>query len=212
MKPYFITGLPRSRTAWLANLLTWGDSFCFHEATDGCGSIEDLKGVLASVPFGTRHVGNSDPNLGLVPEALVQTFPGCRVVSIYRPLDECVQAEWHAMNQDKDLMVEGMTMDGIESLMRRASDGIAHILKALPKDRRMIVLYDDLDREATVKAIWRFCVPNTSFPQLRYEMLQDLRVTQIFSKVLKRHPTQPFRKLIEDAGILETRAAVTSGA
>ena len=30
MNSFLITGLPRSRTAWLANFLTYGDSICLH--------------------------------------------------------------------------------------------------------------------------------------------------------------------------------------
>ncbi len=30
-KHFFVTGLPRSRTAWLANLLTTDRTLCFHE-------------------------------------------------------------------------------------------------------------------------------------------------------------------------------------
>ena len=40
---FFITGLPRSRTAWLANWFTYGHTFCFHEACRKVGKIEELK-------------------------------------------------------------------------------------------------------------------------------------------------------------------------
>lgn len=41
-------GLPRSRTAWLANFLTQGDHFCFHEGINGCPSIADYKVKLGN--------------------------------------------------------------------------------------------------------------------------------------------------------------------
>jgi hypothetical protein len=207
MKPYFITGLPRSRTAWLANLLTWNDSFCFHEATFGCGSMDEFKAVLEGAPLGTRYVGDSDPNLGLIAESIVQTFPGCRVVAIHRPLADCLKSEWEAMTWDGNSAFENTTQEHIRTLMEQASLGIAHILRSLPKERQMMVRFEDLDKPDVIRGIWGFCAPSTPFPTARYEMLQDLRVTQIFTKVINRHPTMPFQKLIENAAVLENRAA-----
>lgn len=197
MKPYFITGLPRSRTAWLANLLTWGDSFCFHEATTGCSSMEQLKATLETVPIGTRHIGNSDPNLGLIAQSIMETFPQCRVVLIHRPLEECVDAEFNAMTWEGLSDFDDVTKAKLTKLMREASLGMAHLARSLPAKRVLMVGYSDLDDEGIVRGIWNFCVPNTPFPTMRYRMLQNLRVTQIFKKVLRQYPEQPFRKLIE---------------
>ena len=43
---FFVLGLPRSRTAWLANFLTCDGHFCFHEGIDGCRSIDDYEKKL----------------------------------------------------------------------------------------------------------------------------------------------------------------------
>lgn len=49
-KQFFITGLPRSRTAWLANFLSTGDVICLHEAT-----VQEFEDVIASGNY--THVG-----------------------------------------------------------------------------------------------------------------------------------------------------------
>jgi hypothetical protein len=40
---FLVLGLPRSRTAWLANFLTYGDITCTHEGLNGCATLEDYK-------------------------------------------------------------------------------------------------------------------------------------------------------------------------
>lgn len=210
--PYFITGLPRSRTAWLANFLTWGDSFCYHEATFGCENIEDLRRTLETVPHNVRDVGDADPNIGLIHDDILKAFPDCRVVFILRDLEDCVQGEWHAMVEDGS-PVQGATEGQLRNLMRKATNGLSHLFTSLPTHSRLLVRYDSLDTESKVRSIWTFCLPETPFPQQRYEMLRDLRVTQIMGNVLRRNPTQPFLKWLEnDAPILENRTAVHCGA
>jgi hypothetical protein len=43
MTPFMITGLPRSRTAWLARFLTYGGRVCVHEPTYRWTSPSDLE-------------------------------------------------------------------------------------------------------------------------------------------------------------------------
>lgn len=45
---FFVIGLPRSRTAWLANFLTYDNNFCYHEGIEGCQSIEEYKKKLGN--------------------------------------------------------------------------------------------------------------------------------------------------------------------
>ena len=40
---FMIVGLPRHRTAWLANFFTYDDLFCYHEGIDNCYSLFDYK-------------------------------------------------------------------------------------------------------------------------------------------------------------------------
>lgn len=198
MRPYFISGLPRSRTAWLATFLTHADSFCHHEATIGCDSMVSLKNALGKVPIGTHHIGDADPNLGLIPQSILDTFPRSKFVFIHRDLEECVDSEWTAILWEKLTDQEDVTKDGIRELMKEASLGLAHLARSIPEKQRIIVPFAALDKQQTVRQIWDFCVPGTAFPFHRYQQLQDLRVTQIFRKVLLRHPNQPFHKLIDE--------------
>jgi len=46
---FFVLGLPRSRTAWLANFLTYDGNFCYHEGLDGCHTIEEYYNKVDGV-------------------------------------------------------------------------------------------------------------------------------------------------------------------
>ena len=47
---FMILGLPRSRTAWLANFMTYNDFFCMHEGMRGCKTVDEyLKQFTSGV-------------------------------------------------------------------------------------------------------------------------------------------------------------------
>ena len=87
MTPFFITGLPRSRTAWLANFFTTQTAFCFHDrCKDGWTAAwveQSLKMVAqgfvpGSPPARYTHVGDADSGLMLIAPQLVVMFPDAR--------------------------------------------------------------------------------------------------------------------------------------
>jgi len=71
---FFVAGLPRSRTAWLANFLTCGERFCFHEALNGCDSIEQYRQKLGP--------DKGDSSTGLMLIDLNKLYPDAPVVII----------------------------------------------------------------------------------------------------------------------------------
>lgn len=86
---FFITGLPRSRTAWFSAMFTATDDvFCYHDGLNGCKSLEEFKDKLSrrKEPI----VGDSDSGLLLVD--LDRHFPGCKKVLIRRDPEECKES------------------------------------------------------------------------------------------------------------------------
>lgn len=61
--PFYIGGLPRSRTAWWAVATTTANSICHHEPGPGIGAYEDAR-ALWEAPS-DLSVGISDAGLGL---------------------------------------------------------------------------------------------------------------------------------------------------
>jgi hypothetical protein len=76
---FFVTGLPRSRTAWLANFLTY-EKFCFHEGMNGCYSLADYKEKLGE--------DNGDSNTALALIDVEKEFPHCPVLVIHGDINK----------------------------------------------------------------------------------------------------------------------------
>ena len=83
--PLLITGLPRSRTAWLSVAATAHDSICHHDITQYLGQWQDI------FPFwrGAKHTwtGIADHGLGFhLPEIIERANP--RVLIVERPVGQ----------------------------------------------------------------------------------------------------------------------------
>ncbi len=86
-RKFWITGLPRCRSAWFANLLTYGDSFCYHDAFLGLDKLEDIREKLSkSRPWAT-NIGISDPALVLFWERMVEWYPDAKWIVVWRDVD-----------------------------------------------------------------------------------------------------------------------------
>jgi len=70
---FFILGLPRSRTAWLANFLTYDGLFCYHEASNGCKTVEEYKDKLKDC---------GDANTGMAFFKIEEMFPDSKFIVI----------------------------------------------------------------------------------------------------------------------------------
>src|ERR1700733_5492623 len=87
---FFVTGLPRRRASSLANFLTYGHSFCFHELSRNEPHWSGMKKTLDAVDMGA--VGTSDSGfLNYYHEAL-RDFPEAALVTIRRDPEEAASS------------------------------------------------------------------------------------------------------------------------
>lgn len=156
MTPYFICGLPRSQTAWIANYLTFEDSFCFHDALKDCqDGISRLRGIMEAV--GASYVGNSDPANALVQDGLIKEFPNAKWVVIDRPFSEVRRA------------VDALGMDS--SRLHYLQGKIEELrLKVSP----LVVPHGALHE--SIKDIAKFVDPGFRYCEARHKMLVHLNV------------------------------------
>lgn len=140
------------------------------------------------------HVGDADPSAGLFAWEINHTFPKSRFVFINRPEQDCVESEFRAMLEDGSPQFLGNTKSSIQRLVSKAAKGLDDLYRSIPKERKILTSFAELEQEDTIKWIWKFCLPNVEFPLLRYRMLDGLRVTQIFRKAL---PTVSNEALLE---------------
>lgn len=74
MLKYIIIGMPRSRTTWLANFLTTGDSVCLHDPF-GKYSLSELNKI-----YPEKTVGISDTSLYMAGAKFINSLPYKKVI------------------------------------------------------------------------------------------------------------------------------------
>jgi hypothetical protein len=138
--PFCVLGLPRSRTAWLANFLSYGDRECRHEGTATMGSFDE---VLATLRAG---VGLSDTMLGLRAEDIARALPATRMVVVRRDI-----AQVRASMARIGYPMAGHFLEHLAQKLDRAS-WLPHAI---------VVRFEELNDKATCAWIFRHCLGET---------------------------------------------------
>lgn len=171
--PYFIIGLPRSRTAWLANLLTYGNSYCWHEASRYVAGMAMLPAFMNRRR--AKYRGNSDSGLCGNPYLILNLFPTSKFVFIHRPVRACIKS---AVEQFPEIP-PCVTDKSIQACQQ----GFIDLNCGVKPGQKINFEYDQLNNLETLREIWRFCIPGVKFDRERAEMLQQMRVDTVFAKM-----------------------------
>lgn len=182
---FYITGLPRSRTAWLSVAMSdWRVSACLHEplvrVTYGRPAqvhpidrdiIPGTEGVdvaeLARMLDATRcpRTGISDAGLPIVAPELPELMPG-PILIVWRDPTEVIDSLTAYLGGDRDVHAGGVAL-----MHQKLQDfGLRH------KDRALIVNFEDLSSMAIMRSIWTHLLPGVPFQRRRIESLQRLRI------------------------------------
>jgi hypothetical protein len=162
-KYFFILGLPRSRTAWFANLFTTDKTHCFHEIGLFYDD-ENLLRILASVE--KEYVGISEPNPQLY-FRITELYPDSPIVLISRRTVDATESFLKAFNiTDRD------EKRIFCNLMFRYHHYINRIIE---ENRAMVKQYTDLNDDE-IADIWRYCIPGINPDLLRIKQLQEFNV------------------------------------
>jgi hypothetical protein len=163
MQNFFIFGLPRSRTAWVANLLCWSHSFCYHEAFATLQlKEEDLKREFQQFP-NWYIVGNSDSANLLKTDWILENFPTAKLVYLERS-EEAVTRSMEKVQPD---LAHAIPM--LREMARFAKQQI--------HNRGGLII--DVDRwcPADTFQLWNYCLPDIPYPKERNDQLEWMRVT-----------------------------------
>jgi hypothetical protein len=166
MNTFFITGFPRSRTAWLANFLTYGDSFCFHEATKYSNEIRDIKELFQSTS--KLYVGNSDSYIPFFAQALHSLFPDAKWVFIERDMDDVARSLNRIFPGHDHQKLLSMSLPFLDFVKKEYSP--------------LMVKYEDLESMEECQKIWDYCIPTNEFDTERWKMLTMLKTEIMFNK------------------------------
>ena len=157
MTPFFITGLPRSRTAWLANYFSYGNTVCLHDLLHRL-TIYEIGGRILKT--GCANGGYADPALLLYWEAILEDVPAAKWLIVERDIEDVARTWDQVIGQDStpELYAYKQTLEGLK---RRAG-------------RVLTVEFEDLN--SRLDEIERFLAPGFQCPGWRREMLLGLNV------------------------------------
>lgn len=166
---FFITGLPRSRTSWIANFFTYNDSFCFHEATRFCMNMRDLSEFMHS--HRATNIGNADPALLYIMDDLVDFFPEAKIVLIERELHETIDSfiDFYTSYVYKDIQ------EWIERLYEKME-------QIKQKYEVFTVKHGDLNQMSECKRMWDYLLPGEPFDEKRWNLLDELYINKLVDK------------------------------
>jgi hypothetical protein len=157
MRPFFITGLPRCRTAWLANYLSYGDTICLHDMAHHLtfAEIEDIQRKS-----GCSNVGYADPALLLRWRTLIDDVPKARWLVVERDPEDVARTWDDVLGQDSrmELLAYQNELEGL----KRTAGGV------------LTVAFDDINTR--LGEIERHLAPGFQCPQWRRDMLTRLNV------------------------------------
>jgi hypothetical protein len=158
VKSFIITGLPRSRTAWLSNFLTSGNIFCFHEASNGCYSWQDLGNKIDKALEHYDIVGNADSALAVSPN-LCEIAEHVPTIIIERSIED-VSNSLKDLYETDDPIIDSMLYE-----MQKNLDAVECGLR---------IHYEDIDNR--LEDIWNFCTNNSPYDANRAEHLIKMNI------------------------------------
>lgn len=144
-RKFFVLGLPRSRTAWLARFLSYGEFHCGHEDLRHLRSLDDVRAWM-SQPF----VGSSETAAAPWWRLIARYAPHARIVVVRRAPADVVESL---------LRIPGLIFDRphLEALVRRLDRKLDQIEGRMANV--LSVSFDDLNNEETCARVFEHCLP-----------------------------------------------------
>jgi hypothetical protein len=148
MPPFIVLALPRSRTAWLAKYLNYGDWTCGHEEIRHLRSMDDARSWLSQ-----DCVGAAETSGAAWWRLLLKYRPDARVLVVRRPVDECLESLMRLDLRGIGIFDRDQVLKSLKSLDANLNQVERRFQNVLS------VRYDDLALEETCARVFEFCLP-----------------------------------------------------
>ena len=158
---FFITGLPRSRTAWFSTFLTGNNCFCYHEVLRISSGFDDAIQKLLNRK--EMYVGNSDSSMPIWMDKIDHILHCSPIVIIERDINEVTNILTNLFGEYNYTKLLDLTLEGLEIIKKRYN--------------YISVDYNKLDKESYIEMIWDFCIPNIPFDKDKFETLKSINVS-----------------------------------
>lgn len=169
-RPFFVTGFPRSGTAWFSNLLTCTPALCLHE-----GSL--LGPQIGLWLYEAPMRGLSDSMV--VKTRLIDQNPESPVVLIKRDRSEAQASLAKFLDTDKANL--DRTFDDLEN----------RYLALESRPNTLVIDFKQSFTPAAIEAVWSHCLPDLPFDKTRAEFLRALNVQQSLPYIIKHGVPNP---------------------
>ena len=170
VQPFFITGLPCSRTAWLANLFTTGPVFCHHDLMGRVDSMDEFELKLGPA---NGRTGDSDSGLLACYSQVATRFPAAPWVLVSRRFDHAWDSLCRFVSDGPWSEKLACTWELRQQMLVQWEAARSVMIK---NPRLMEVPFESLERTDMIECIWKHCVPGVRFDRRRAQWLQGLNV------------------------------------
>lgn len=181
--PFFITGLPRSRSAWLANFFTTQNSFCFHDAMKDGWTANHIGALMTGLKLsGYEHYGDADSGLLLVAGELVEMFPQARWLFVNNPPERAAASYRKWFTPGNEYPGVSSAVD-IERMMENIWDIYTKARALVPIANKREIAMEMLDQPKVMRDVWDWLTPVVAWDERRYRMLDTMCVNILPHKI-----------------------------
>ena len=172
---FFITGLPRSRTAWLANFFTYGKSVCWHDASRRDMNARGVIDCFRDAGGAADYVGDADSGLPFLGLELARYLPEARWLIVRRDI---TQARESFAKFFRERPYRGVPMErtALERIFDHCQEKLQELAAGLPAGSYIECEFRDLDSNLVLEEAWRFLTPGNPWSSLRCELLQGIEI------------------------------------
>jgi GNAT superfamily N-acetyltransferase len=165
---FIVYALPRSRTAWLSQFLSYGEWHCGHDEVRHLRGLDDVASWF-SQPF----TGTVETAAAPFWRTVARLTPDIKVVVVRRPVAEVVASL---------MKVGSFDQEALEAEMKRLDRKLEQIERRMPNV--LSVKFADLADEAVCAELFEHCLPYRH-DRARWELLSQLNVQINFTAEMR---------------------------